>query len=228
MIDDIATAAFWVAIGKVVWINILLSGDNAVVIALAARTLPPERQRQAIIFGSIGAIVLRVVLIFFAVYLLQLPYVKLIGSALLLWIGVELLKGNDPEAKIDPASNFVAAVRTILVADLVMSLDNVLAVAAVAETAPPNSRLVVLVIGLGLTVPLIMFGSTLLLKLMSRVPLITTAGAGLLGYVAGEMMASDPALARFGASEGWTPYVLGGFFAVFVVACGSFLARRKT
>ncbi len=228
MIDDFGNAAFWLAIAKIVWIDILLSGDNAVVIALAARNLSADRQKQAIIFGSLAAIVLRIVLIFFAVALLALPYLKLVGAVLLVWIGVQLMAGDDKGKKIDPARDLFAAVRTILVADLVMSLDNVLAVAAVAETAPASSRLFVLVIGLGLTIPLIMFGSTMLLKLMARIPLIITAGAALLGFVAGEMAASDPVLARFGLEQGWRPYALGAILAVLVVVLGNLAARRRT
>ncbi len=228
MIDDLGNAAFWIAIAKIVWVNILLSGDNAVVIALAARKLSGARQKQAIVLGSLAAIVLRIVLIFFAVALLALPYLKLIGAALLVWIGVQLLKGDDEDKKIDPARDLLAAVRTILVADLVMSLDNVIAVAAVAETAPESSRLLVLVIGLGLTIPLIMFGSTMLLKLMARAPLIITAGAALLGFVAGEMAASDPALARFGLEQDWRPYALGAILAIVVVVLGGMAARRRT
>lgn len=228
MISYFMTGVFWLAMAKIVWINVLLSGDNAVVIALAARNLSPDRQKPAIIFGSLGAIGLRIVLIFFAVALLALPFLKLIGSALLVWIGVQLLTGDDEDKKIDPAHNLFAAIRTILVADLVMSIDNVLAIAAVAETAPESSRMPLLVIGLGLTIPLIMFGSTMLLKLMERFPLIVTAGAGLLGFVAGEMAASDPILARFGVGEGWAPYALGAFLAVVVVVLGKFLSRRPS
>ena len=227
MIADLSSAPFWLAIGKIVWIDILLSGDNAVVIALAARNLSAHRQKQAIIFGSLAAIVLRIVLIFFAVALLAFPYLKLIGAALLVWIGVQLLMGEEKDKKIDPARDLFAAVRTILVADLVMSIDNVLAVAAIAETAPPSSRLLVLAIGLGLTIPLIMFGSTMLLKLMQRFPLIITAGAALLGFVAGEMAATDPILAGFGADQGWRPYALGGVLALFVVLVGGLVARRR-
>ncbi len=227
MIEALAAGGFWLAIGKIVWIDILLSGDNAVVIALAARELPPEHQKQAIVFGSLGAIVLRVTLIFFAVALLGLPYLKLVGAILLVWIGIQLLRGDDGKKEIDPARNLIAAVRTILLADLVMSVDNVLAVAAVAETAPPATRLLVLVVGLGLTIPLIMFGSSVLIRVMERFPVIVTAGAALLGFVAGEMAASDPLLARFDADEGWRPYALGAAFAGVVVVAGWFLARRR-
>ncbi len=226
MLADFATASFWIAIGKIVWIDILLSGDNAVVIALASRNLSERHQRQAIVYGSLGAIVLRVALVFFAVALLDLPWLKLVGSVLLLWIGIKLLKGDEGERHVDPAANLFAAVRTILVADFVMSLDNVIAVAAIAETAPKSSRFVVLALGLGLTIPLIMFGSKLLLGLMERFPIITTAGAALLGYVAGEMAADDPVLERFGIDTAWKPYALGGLCALFVVVAGRFAARR--
>jgi len=139
-----------------------------------------------------------------------------------------LLRGEDEEQNIDPAKNLIAAVRTILVADLVMSVDNVLAVAAVAETAPPASRLLVLALGLGFTIPLIMFGSRLLLRAMERFPVIVTAGAALLGFVAGEMAATDPLLARFDLDEGWHPYALGGLLAGVVVAGGALLGRRSS
>ena len=225
MIDDLIAAPFWLAIAKIVWIDVLLSGDNAVVIALAARNLPPERQRQAVILGSAGAIVLRIVLVFFAVALLTLPYVKLIGAVLLVWIGIQLMKGDEQDRQVDPARDLFAAVRTILVADLVMSLDNVLAVAAIADTAPPSSRLLVLLIGLGLTIPLIMFGSTLLLGLIRRFPLIVTAGAALLGFVAGEMAAGDPVVTDVAPKAEWFPTALGAALAAFVVAAGTWWAR---
>ncbi len=227
MIGDLSSAAFWLALAKIVWVNILLSGDNAVVIALAARKLSGGRQKQAIILGSLGAIALRIILIFFAVALLALPYLKLVGAALLVWIGVQLLKGDDKDQKVDPAHDFLAAIRTILVADLVMSVDNVLAIAAVAEASPPGSRLLVLGIGLGLTIPLIMFGSTLLLKVMQRFPVIITAGGALLGFVAGEMAATDPVMSGWGLDEGWRPYALGGALALVVVLVGGFMARRR-
>ncbi len=226
MFEDVMAAPFWLAIGKIAWIDVLLSGDNAVVIALAARNLPPARQKQAVVLGSLGAIVLRVVLVFFAVALLALPYVKLIGAALLVWIGIKLMKGDESGKSVDAAGSLAAAVRTILVADFVMSLDNVLAVAAIAETAPPSSRLAVLLIGLGLTIPLIMYGSRLLLRLIDRFPLIVTAGAALLGFVAGEMAASDPALADRAAGVDWLPVALGVVLAVVVVVAGRTTARR--
>src|SRR4051794_17727160 len=161
--DFLTSAVFWFALFKIILINIVLSGDNAVVIALACRSLPPVQQKKAIIFGSVGAIVLRIVLTFFAIFLLTLPYLKLIGAALLLWIGIGLLKGEDDEAELEGHSNLAAAVKTIIVADLVMSLDNVIGVAAAAK-----GDLVLLVLGLVISIPLIIYGSTLILKLMNR------------------------------------------------------------
>lgn len=214
---------FWVMLAQIIMINIVLSGDNAVVIALASRSLPPKQQKQAIMFGSIGAIVLRVVLTFFAVYLLSLPYLKLIGAALLLWIAVKMLL-PDEEEHVEAQAGFWAAIRTIIVADFVMSLDNVIGVAAAAK-----GNLALLIIGLGISIPLIVYGSTLILKLMTRFPIIVTAGAGLLGWVAGEMAVTDPTLAGWdGAAahiaHAWMPAV----GAAFVVLTGRWLAGRTT
>jgi YjbE family integral membrane protein len=223
------TAAFWLALLKIVWVNILLSGDNAVVIAMAARNLPARQQNKAIFAGSGAAIVLRVVLTLFAVQLLQLPYLKLVGSALLLWIGVQLLAGGDGEADVKASGSLWQAVRTILIADLVMSLDNVIAVAAAANSAPEALRLPLLVIGLGLSIPLIIFGSTLLLKLMERFPLIITFGAALLGFVAGEMAVSDLAIHDwFEATIPDLALPLALACAVAVVLVGRALAHRAS
>jgi YjbE family integral membrane protein len=188
----LTTSFFWVTLAQIMMINILLSGDNAVVIALASRSLPPRQQKQAILFGSFGAIVLRVVLTFFAVFLLELPFLKVIGALLLIWIGIKMLLPEDGEQELDAHSSLWAAVKTIIIADFVMSLDNVLGVAAAAKGNVP-----LLVIGLVISIPLIIYGSTLVLKLMNRFPLIVTAGGGLLGWVAGEMMVSDPAVRLF-------------------------------
>ncbi|HET7527989.1 MAG TPA: TerC family protein [Burkholderiaceae bacterium] len=222
---EFATAAFWAALGSIIWVNIILSGDNAVVIALAARSLPPHQQKQAIFWGSAAAIVLRVVLTIIAVEMLKLPWLKTIGALLLVYIGVTLMLEDDDDE--DEAANAVgglfAAIRTILIADLVMSLDNVLAVAAAAKGNIP-----LLVIGLALSIPLIIFGSTLLLKVMERFPIIITAGAALLGYLAGEMLLTDPAVvARIGELPHWQIHVGGGIGAVLVVALGWALQRRR-
>lgn len=225
---DLLNAAFLVPLLKIVWVNLLLSGDNAVMIALAARRLPPGQQRWAILFGSAAAIVLRVLLTLCAVQLLQWPGLRLAGAVLLLWIGIRLLAENEADTVVRARSSLPGAVRTILVADLVMSLDNVLAVAAAADTAPPPLRVLLLVAGLGLSIPLIVLGSTLLLRLMARLPVLVTLGAALLGYVAGEMALADPALpgGLAEALQGLGDAVsLGG--AVLVVLSGQALARRR-
>ena len=196
---EFTSAAFWAALGSIIWVNIILSGDNAVVIALAARSLPRHQQKQAIFWGSAAAIVLRVVLTIIAVEMLKWPWLKIIGALLLVYIGVSLMleDDDDGDGAASQVSGLFAAIRTILIADLVMSLHNVLAVAAAAKGNIP-----LLVIGLALSIPLIIFGSTLLLKVMERFPIIITAGAALLGYLAGEMFLTDPA---FVARVGPTP-----------------------
>jgi len=187
---EIGSTAFWLALGQIVWINILLSGDNAVVIALAARSLPPKQQKQAIMIGSGAAIVMRIVLTLVAAQLLQLPWLKLIGAALLVYIGVTLvLPEDEEEGGGKEASGMVAAVRTILIADLVMSLDNVIAVAAAAK-----GDTLLLIVGLAMSIPLVIFGSTLLLKVIERFPIVVWLGAGLLGFIAGEIVVDDPAI----------------------------------
>lgn len=224
---ELFSAAFLIALLKIIWVNILLSGDNAVVIALAARNLPGAQQKRAIVFGSGAAIVLRVVLTLFAVQLLQLPWLKLIGAVLLLWIGIQLLADNDDEADVHAHTSLWGAVRTILIADLVMSLDNVIAVAGAADSAPEGLRVPLLVIGLGLSIPLIIFGSTLLLKLMDRFPAIITLGAALLGFVAGEMATTDSAVHQwFETHMHGLDYAVSISGAIFVVAVGLLLARR--
>jgi len=223
---EFTSAAFWAALGSIVWVNIILSGDNAVVIALAARSLPPHQQKQAIVWGSAAAIVMRVVLTIIALEMLKWPYLKITGALLLLYIGVTLmLEDGDEEGDIgNQAGSLIAAIRTILIADLVMSLDNVIAVAAAAKGDIP-----LLVIGLALSIPLIIFGSTLLLKVMERFPIIITAGAALLGFLAGEMLLTDPALvARAGELPHWQVNVGGAIGAVLVVSLGWLLQRRRT
>jgi YjbE family integral membrane protein len=217
----LSTPDFWVALMQIIMINIVLSGDNAVVIALACRDLPPAQQKKAIMFGSVGAIVLRVVLTFFAIYLLTLPYLKLIGAALLLWIGIGLLKGDDDGEEMEGHSNLTAAIKTIIIADLVMSLDNVIGVAAAAKGNVP-----LLVIGLVISIPLIIYGSTLILKLMGRFPIIITIGAGLLGWVAGEMAMSDPAISGWAANQHTLHMLAPAIGALLVIAIGKWMVSR--
>jgi YjbE family integral membrane protein len=224
-VDILLTPAFWAALGSIILANVLLSGDNAVVIAMAARGLPPRQQKRAIVFGSGAAIAMRIVLTLIAVRLLDLPWLKLGGGLALLWIGASLMAKEEAET-VHPAESVgvAAAVRTILVADLVMSLDNVLAVAAAARGNTP-----LLVVGLAVSVPLIVFGSTLIMKVMERFPVIITAGAALLGWLAGEMMLGDPALRRLSGEIPVSGIRAAGIVgAVLVVAMGRLLQRRAT
>ena len=220
---DFTTAAFWTAVGAITLANIVLSGDNAVVIAMAARSLPPGQQRRAIVWGSAAAVVMRIALTLVAVEMLKWPYLKIVGALLLLGIGISLLRADVVEARGHRRfGTMAAAVRTILVADLVMSLDNVLAVAAAA-----NGSLPLLVIGLLVSVPLITFGSTLLLKVMDRFPVIIMLGAALLGFLAGEMLLTDPVvLAATGAISIAAVHAAGAVGALIVVAVGLWMRRR--
>ncbi|MEP6876227.1 MAG: TerC family protein [Burkholderiales bacterium] len=220
---DLTSAAFWAALGSIILANVVLSGDNAVVIALAARSLPPQQQTKAIFWGSAAAIVMRIALTLIAVEMLKWPYLKIVGALLLLYIGISLLaEDGEDESGHKEIGSMAAAIRTILVADLVMSLDNVLAVAAAAKG---NTAL--LVIGLAVSIPLIIFGSTLLLKVMERFPIIITLGAALLGFLAGEMLLTDPAVTeRFGEQSHEVVNGAGVIGAVIVVAVGLWMQRR--
>jgi YjbE family integral membrane protein len=224
MIAWLSDAHNWVALLEIIGVNIVLSGDNAVVIALACRTLPPAQQRLAIIFGAAGAIVLRALLTVFAVLLLTRPYLKLAGGVLLLWIAIKLLlpddDGND-ETKGN--AGMFAAIKTIIIADLVMSLDNVLGVAAVAK-----GDVILLILGLLISMPLIIYGSTLIMGLMGRFPVLITLGAALLGYVAGEMVVSDPVVVSWiEANATWLHMFAPLLGAVLVVFAGKYIAHRK-
>jgi YjbE family integral membrane protein len=213
---------FWIALSQIMLINIVLSGDNAVVIAMASRSLSPTHQKKAILFGSVGAIVLRIVLTFFAVYLLSMPYLKLVGAALLLWIGVGLLKGDDGEENLEGSSNLITAIKTIIVADIVMSLDNVVGVAAAAK-----GDVLLLIVGLAVSIPLIIFGSAIILKLMTRFPIIITLGAGLLGWVAGDMALTDPVVTDFVSQRHALHNVVPALGAIGVVIIGKWLTSRQ-
>jgi YjbE family integral membrane protein len=207
---------FLTALLKIIGVNIVLSGDNAVVIALAARSLAGKQQKKAIFWGSGAAIVLRIILTVFAVKLLAFPWLKIIGAALLLWIGIKLLVPEEDGADIAGHSNLLAAVKTILVADLVMSVDNVIAVAAAADAAPAEFKFTLLVLGLAI-----------LMKLMERFPIIITLGAALLGFVAGEMAITDPVSAEWiKQNVGWMHYVVPALGAATVVIVGKLLAKR--
>jgi YjbE family integral membrane protein len=213
---------FWIGLLKIVWINIILSGDNAVVIALAARSLPPHQQKKAVLFGSGAAVVLRIVLTVVAAELLALSYLQIIGGLLLLWIGVQLLSGEDEQEEGSTShSSMMAAIRTILIADLVMSLDNVIAVAAAAK-----GSMVLLILGLAISIPLVIFGSTLMIKLMERFPIIITLGAALIGWVGGETLISDVVLQDLVAQYPALHHGAAAVGAVLVVLIGKYLGSK--
>ena len=221
--EMLQSAVFWIGLLKIVWINIILSGDNAVVIAMAARSLPPQQQRTAVLFGSGAAVVLRILLTVVAAKLLALPYLQIIGGLLLLWIGTQLLSGEEEgDGEDKEYGSMLAAVRTILLADLVMSLDNVIAVAAAAQ-----GSMVLLILGLAISIPLVIFGSTLMIKLMERFPIIVMLGAALIGWVAGETIVSDTILRDMLAANPWLHYAAAAAGAVFVVAVGKWLQKRS-
>ena len=220
--EMLQTPEFWIGLLKIIWINIILSGDNAVVIALAARSLPPHQQRMAVLWGSGAAVVMRIALTVVAVQLLALPYLQIIGGLLLLWIGVQLLGDEDDgEGEAKEHGTLMSAVRTILIADLVMSLDNVIAVAAAAK-----GSLTLLILGLAISIPLVIFGSTLMIKLMERFPIIVVLGAGLIGWVGGETMIGDAVLADVLASKPWLHYVAAAAGAALVIGIGKALQGR--
>ena len=195
-LDSFLTPVFWAALGQIVLIDILLGGDNAVVIALASRKLPPLQRSKAIIWGTVGAVALRVVLIFFALTLLRLPFLKIAGALLLLWIGVKLMQpeqeGDEGHGAVNAPDRLWSAVKTVIVADFVMSLDNVIAIAGAAQNAGSDHSLILVIFGLALSVPIIVWGSQLVIKLMARFPAIITLGAMLLGWIAGGLVVTDP------------------------------------
>jgi len=228
---ELQSPAFWHGLLLIIWVNIILSGDNAVVIALAARSLPEDQQKKAVMWGAGAAVILRIFLTIVAVKLLTLPYLKIIGGLLLFWIAIGLLVPEDGGDDVDGSDNLFQAIKTILIADLVMSLDNVIAVAGVAK-----GSVLLLVLGLTISIPLVIFGATILMKLMERFPIIITAGAGILGWVAGEMLVTDPSWVEWiKENMAWmhlhTPIgeitwaqIVG---VVIVIVVGKFLAARK-
>lgn len=227
MLDFFATL-HWGAVFQIIVIDILLGGDNAVVIALACRNLPAQQRMRGVLWGTAGAIFLRVALIAFAVALLDVPLLKFAGGLLLLWIGVRLLApAHDAHANIKPADRLIAAIKTIVVADAVMSLDNVIAIAGAAEAADPRHRVALVIFGLVVSIPLIVWGSTLVLRLLDRFPIIIAAGAGLLGWIAGGLIINDPAGDRWptldSAAAEYGAKIAG---VLFVLIAGYAIKRR--
>jgi YjbE family integral membrane protein len=219
----------WGAVFQIIVIDILLGGDNAVVIALACRNLPPSQRFKGVLWGTAGAIVLRVALIAFAVVLLDVPLLKFAGGLLLLWIGVRLMApAHDVHENVKPADRLISAIKTIIVADAVMSLDNVIAIAGAAEAAEQDHRLALVIFGLVVSIPLIVWGSQLVLKLLDRYPIVVTFGAALLGWIAGGLIINDPAGDRWPILD--TPaaeYGMSVAGALFVLILGYLLKRRN-
>ncbi|CAE6760422.1 TerC family protein [Paraburkholderia nemoris] len=228
MLEFFATL-HWGAVIQIIVIDILLGGDNAVVIALACRNLPPAQRTKGVLWGTAGAIVLRVALIAFAVALLDVPLLKFAGGLLLLWIGVRLMApAHDVHENVKPADKLMSAIKTIIIADAVMSLDNVIAIAGAAEAADPEHRLALVIFGLVVSIPLIVWGSQLVLKLLDRFPIVITLGAALLGWIAGGLIINDPAGDRWPILD--TPLAEYGMSiagAAFVVILGYLLKRRN-
>lgn len=227
--DALLTPEFWLAVGQIVMIDILLGGDNAVVIALACRNLPPDLRKKGIIWGTLGAIVLRIVLIFFAMSLLKLPYLKLIGAVLLFWIGVKLLvPDDDGHGDLKASDKLLGAIKTIIVADFVMSVDNVIGIAGAAQSAGHEGHQMPLVIfGLLVSIPIIVWGSSLVLKLMDRFPIVITAGGMLLGWIGGTLAISDPAVHPYVPDSEFNHYAAAVAGALLVWALGTLLAKRQ-
>ena len=221
---EFGSPAFWIAVMQIIAIDIVLGGDNAVVIAMASRRLPTEQRNRAIFWGVFGAIALRVILIFFALQLLKVPYLKIVGGLLLVWIGIKLLMPQDDDGhKIDASTHLIGAIKTIVVADAVMSLDNVIAIAAAAKDS-----LALVVFGLVVSVPIIVWGSKLVLVLMDRFPIVIVGGAALLGWVAGDMLAHDVVVKDWVAEHAaWLKYGAPVMGAALVVGAGKIIAARK-
>lgn len=220
---DLTSAVFWIAVGQIILIDLVLSGDNAVVIALACRNLSPEQRKVGIFWGVAGAVGLRVILTIFAAMVMNLPWLKFVGGLLLFWIAIKLMLPEDEDGHdIEPSAHLWGAVKTIVVADFVMSLDNVIGVAGAA-----HGSLVLLLFGLAVSIPLIVWSSQLILHWMERFPVIVLLGAGLLGYVASEMLLTDPGfLAILPPLPAWAPRAAGALGALLVVVIGRWLEQR--
>ena len=228
--EEFLTPHFWVAVGQIIMIDILLGGDNAVVIALACRGLPAHQRTKGIIWGTAGAIVLRVILIAFALALLQVPFLKFVGALLLIWIGIKLIAPEEEDAhgSIQGSDKLWGAIKTIIVADLVMSVDNVIAIAGAAQGAGEQHQLPLVIFGLLVSIPIIVWGSQLVLKLMDRFPIIILLGGMLLGWIVGTMMHSDPALVPYIPQDKAVHYAMGVAGALLVLAIGKWVQSRRS
>ena len=220
--EEFLSAPFWIALGQIILLDLVLGGDNAVVIALACRRLPAAQRMKGILWGTAGAIVLRVIMIAFALVLLQVPYLKLAAGLLLLWIGVRLIAPSAAEehSTVQTSDRLWQAVRTIIMADVVMSLENVLAIAAAAQRVGGTHQLILAALGLLISVPIIVWSSQLVLKLMDRFAFIIVLGGMLLGWIAGGMIHADPALASLAPQGDAWHYGMAAVGALLVLALG--------
>lgn len=223
MTETMFSASWFVALGSILLLDLLLSGDNAIIIALACKNLPHEQKKKAVFLGCAGAIILRVLLTLGATKLLEIPYLQFIGGVALLFIAVKLLKPEeDDHSNIQSSAKLLTAIKTILVADFIMSLDNVLSLAAVAQTVPEGKYLLIL-LGLLVSIPLVVCGAQLLLKLIQHFPAIIYVGSAILGYAAAKMMVSDHALGMY--LQSFT-LVLEIALPLIVVAIGLWMKRK--
>lgn len=221
-LEKMMDTTFALAVLQIIWINILLSGDNAVVIALACRSLPPHQRKWGVIFGAAAAVLLRIIFTVIVAKLMAIPYLKLIGGILLLWIAVKLLVDETDESDVKESHTIWSAVQTVVIADIVMSLDNVVAIAAAAK-----GDMSLIVFGLVISVPLIVFGAQLIITLLQRFPVMVWAGAGLLGWIAGELIASDPFWDKFiGNSKAFEHFIAPGIGVVFVLGLAWLIKQR--
>lgn len=223
MLETALNPTFWISVLQIIAIDILLGGDNAIVIALACRRLPEAQRKQGIFWGVVGAIALRVILIFFALQLLAIPFLKIVGGLLLLWIGIKLLQPEEEvHDSIEGSTHLLGAIRTIIIADAVMSLDNVIAVAAAAK-----GDLGLVVFGILVSIPIVVWGSKFVLKLMDRLPVVITFGGALLGWIAGDMLLGDAVVKPYLEGQpGWLKYAASTAGALLVMAIGTWLAKR--
>ncbi|MEO7558652.1 MAG: TerC family protein [Nitrosospira sp.] len=221
---DIANPQFWVAVLQIIAIDIVLGGDNAVVIALACRRLPEKQRNLGIFWGVFGAIGLRVILIFFALSLLAIPFLKITAALLLLWIGVKLLQPEPDSSghQVDASTTLLGAIKTIIIADAVMSLDNVIAIAGAAKDS-----IGLVIFGLVVSVPIIVWGSKLVMKLMDRFPAVIVMGAGLLGWIAGDMSVTDAVTKEWvNVNAAFLHWLVPAGGVLLVVVIGKWLAAR--
>ena len=223
MLETALNPTFWISVLQIIAIDILLGGDNAIVIALACRRLPEAQRKQGIFWGVVGAIALRVILIFFALQLLAIPFLKIVGGLLLLWIGIKLLQPEEEvHDSIEGSTHLLGAIRTIIIADAVMSLDNVIAVAAAAK-----GDLGLVIFGILVSIPIVVWGSKFVLKLMDRLPVVITFGGALLGWIAGDMLLGDAVVRPYLEGQpGWLKYAASTAGALLVMAIGTWLAKR--